>query len=593
MTEPTNPNLVDEQRLRSLIDQLSDQMCQAVDGRFDFAVRIEVQDETIEKLQMLINFVLDAARRSLTEIEAKAHALEAKTLTLSSVNMKLEREITERLAAEAELLRSERELVEMTDELVRQKAQLVDEISQRMGAEATARDDAMHDSLTGLSNRAVLLEQIESCLHRTKREKGFFFALLYLDFDRFKLVNDSLGHEVGDKLLISIADRLQGSLRAGDTTSRVDQELDPENDNLAVRLGGDEFVILLDGIKNVADASLVADRLQKLLEAPHKIGSHEVTSTASIGIVTSDFGYNSADEMLRDADTAMYSAKAAGKAQHKVFDKTMHEQAINRLQLEIDLRTALQKEQFRLLYQPIVELETGQIIGFEALIRWEHPTRGLISPIDFIPVAEETGLIVPIGGWVLLEATQQLKKWQTQFPRKKPLSMNVNISKRQLIQPDLVNTIQNVLRSFDIPAYTLKLEVTESAIMSDMEQLTPILQSLRSLGLHLCIDDFGTGHSSLSCLHMFAIDILKIDRYFLETMGEGREYAAVMQAIVTLAHNLGMDVVAEGVETADQVALLQSLGTDHAQGYFFARPIKPEEIEALLQKSSSLAMSAA
>lgn len=500
-------------------------------------------------------------------------------------------DITNRIRAEAQREELHRELQTNTDQLERQKAQLVDEIAQRMVAEYTARHDATHDTLTGLSNRAMLMERIEESIMRSKGGSSYKFALLFLDFDRFKLVNDSLGHEVGDQLLISIAARLKENLRADDLAQTLDES--QQERNIPTRLGGDEFVVVLDHISNVNDAIHVADRLQKALEEPHKLGAHEVTSTASIGIVISDSAYNSADEMLRDADTAMYKAKAAGKAQHKVFDKTMHDQATDRLQLENDLRTALQKEQFRILYQPIVELESGQIIGFEALIRWEHPTRGLISPIDFIPVAEETGLIVPIGGWVLLKATQQLKKWQTMFPRKNPLSMNVNISKRQLTQPDLVNTIQNVLRSIDIPAYTLKLEITESAIMSDMEQLTPILHSLRNLGLHLCIDDFGTGQSSLSCLHMFAIDVLKIDRYFLKTMGESREYAAVTHAIVTLAHNLGMDVVAEGVETADQVAQLQALETDHAQGYFFARPIKPEEIEALLQNSSSLAMSAA
>ena len=824
MTEPPNPNLVDEQQLRSLIDQLSDQLCYAVDGRFDFTVRTEGHDETIEKLQMLLNFVLDAARRSLMEIEAKADALEAKTQTLSAVNLELEKEITERqhiqtvlqkteahtsailqaaadaivtiddqgsittfnraaeemfgysasdivgrnvsllapspyreehdnylqrylrtgqariiglerevdalrrdgstfpmalrvtemnhngqrgfiaivqditerkqlrselellarfpaenpspvvrvagdgrviyanavsgpvleawgtspggylpqpwpetiaqvlrsgqnraieirsgerfitftlapvveagyvnffgqditerVEFEAELRRSERQLQEQAEELERQKAQLVDEVAQRMGAEAQARHDAMHDSLTGLSNRAVLLDRIERCIQRTKREKGFVFALLFLDFDRFKIINDSLGHEVGDQLLISIADRLQENLRAGDTASRVDQEPDPVNGNLSVRLGGDEFVILLDGIKNVADATLVAERLQKSLEAPHKIGSHEVTSTASIGIVTSDLDYDSADEMLRDADTAMYKAKAAGRARHQLFDRAMHDEAVVRLELESDLRHALQDEQFRLEYQPIIDLRTGLAVGLEALIRWDHPKRGVISPLDFIPVAEEIGLIVPIGGWVLLEACQQLKQWQEQFSRESPLCMNVNISKRQLTQTDLVKTIQNVLTTTRIEPHTLKLEITESAIMDNLDDLNPVLQRLRACGVFLCLDDFGTGHSSLSCLHEFSIDVLKIDRAFLDNMKENREYAAVTQAIVTLAQNLGMDVVAEGVETPEQVAQLQALETDYAQGYYFARPLRPEDATVFLQNQRPLAKSA-
>ena len=461
-----------------------------------------------------------------------------------------------------------------------------------MSAEAQARHDAMHDSLTGLSNRAVLLDRIEQCLRRTKREKDFVFALLFLDFDRFKIINDSLGHEVGDQLLISMADRLKGSLRIGDTTSRVDQEPDAENDNLSVRLGGDEFVILLNGIKNVQDATLVAERIQKSLETPHKIGSHEVTSTASIGIVTSDLEYDSADDMLRDADTAMYRAKAAGRARHQVFDRAMHNEAVVRLELESDLRHALQDEQFRLVYQPIIDLRTGLAAGFEALIRWDHPERGVISPVDFIPIAEETGLIVPIGDWVLLKACQQLKQWQEQFPSDPPLSMNVNISKRQLTQSDLIETIEHVLTTTRIEPRTLNLEITETAIMDSLDEFNPVLQPLRACGVFLCIDDFGTGHSSLSCLHEFPIDVLKIDRAFLDNIKEDREYVAVTQAIVTLAQNLGMGVVAEGVETPEQVAMLQALEADYAQGYYFARPLRPDDAAAFLQNQDPLAKSA-
>ena len=824
MTEPPNPNPVGEQQLRALIDQLADQMCQAVDGRFDFTVRIEGQDETIEKLQMLINFVLDAARRSVAQIEAKANDLDAKTHTLSAVNLTLEKEITERRYAqialekretetrailqsaadaiiaidergtitafnraaeemfgylsseilgqnistlapsphreehddhlrrylktgqsrilgferevegvrkdgstfpialratemihdgrrsfigivqditerkrlqaelealakfpaenpdpvmrvakggrvlyanavsgpvleawgtssggylpqpwpntiaqvlgsgqsqtvevrsgetfltfmlapvveagyvnffgqditervkvEVELRESERQLLANTKELEQQKAHLVDEIAQRMGAEAQARHDAMHDTLTGLSNRAVLLDRINQCLQRTAAEDDYEFALLFLDFDRFKIINGSLGHEVGDQLLISIADRLRKGLRSSDTAARTDDTTGGESENVSARLGGDEFVILLDGISAVADATLVAERLHNLLEAPHKLGSHEVTSTVSIGIVTSDIGYDSADEMLRDADTAMYGAKAAGRAQHKLFDRAMHDQAVDRLELESNLRGALQNEEFRLVYQPIIDLRTGLAIGFEALIRWDHPERGVISPMDFIPVAEETGLIVPIGGWVLLEACQQLKKWQEQFSDRTPLSMNVNISKRQLTKQDLVETTQHVLSSTKIEPRTLKLEITESTIMENLEDLNPILQRLRACGVFLCIDDFGTGHSSLSCLHEFAIDVLKIDRAFLDNMREERQYAAVTHAIVTLAQNLGMDVVAEGVETPEQVAQLQALDADYAQGYHFARPLSVEDAVTFLQNEGPLAKSA-
>ena len=461
----------------------------------------------------------------------------------------------------------------------RASLELESAMSQLKAAMSELEVAATTDKLTGLPNRAILMKRLEEVMKRSNRD-GSRFAILFLDFDRFKLVNDGLGHNVGDQLLMSIAERLKDILRAGDSAARVDAD---DNDNLSARLGGDEFVILLDRIKDVQDATLVAKRLQQSLEAPHKLGRHEVTATVSIGIVTSELEYDSADEMLRDADTAMYRAKAAGRARHQVFDRAMHDEAVIRLELENDLRHALQHQQFRLVYQPIIDLRTGLAIGFEALIRWDHPERGVISPIDFIPVAEETGLIVPIGGWVLLEACQQLKQWQEQFPWESPLCMNVNISKRQLTQTDLVKTLQNVLRTTRIEPHTLKLEITETAIMDNLNEFNPVLQRIRTCGVYLCIDDFGTGHSSLSCLHEFSIDVLKIDRSFLINMKENRAYAAVTQAIVTLAQNLGMDVVAEGVETPQQVAQLQALEADYAQGYYFAKPLPPEEAAAFLQ----------
>ena len=475
--------------------------------------------------------------------------------------------------------RVEKELVKALEQEKRAAHELESTMSQLKAAMSELEVAASTDKLTGLPNRAILMERLQQVMKRSNRD-GSRFAILFLDFDRFKLVNDGLGHNVGDQLLMSIAERLKENLRAGDSAARVDAD---DSDNLSARLGGDEFVILLDRIKDVQDATLVAERIQKSLEAPHKIGRYEVTSTASIGIVTSELEYDSADEMLRDADIAMYRAKAAGGARHQVFDRAMHHEAVIRLELESDLRHALQHEQFRLVYQPIIDLRTSLAVGFEALIRWDHPERGVISPIDFIPMAEETGLIVPIGGWVLLEACQQLKQWQEQFPRESPLCMNVNISKRQLIQTDLVKTLQNVLRTTRIEPHTLKLEITETAIMDNLNEFNPVLQRVRACGVYLCIDDFGTGHSSLSCLHEFSIDVLKIDRSFLINMKENRAYAAVTQAIVTLAQNLGMDVVAEGVETPQQVAQLQALEADYAQGYYFAKPLPPEEAAAYLQ----------
>ena len=484
--------------------------------------------------------------------------------------------------------RVEKELVKALEQEKRAAHELESTMSQLKAAMSELEVAASTDKLTGLPNRAILMERLQQVMKRSNRD-GSRFAILFLDFDRFKLVNDGLGHNVGDQLLMSIAERLKENLRAGDSAARVDAD---DSDNLSARLGGDEFVILLDRIKDVQDATLVAERIQKSLEAPHKIGRYEVTSTASIGIVTSELEYDSADEMLRDADIAMYRAKAAGGARHQVFDRAMHHEAVIRLELESDLRHALQHEQFRLVYQPIIDLRTSLAVGFEALIRWDHPERGVISPMDFIPVAEETGLIVPIGGWVLLEACQQLKQWQDQFSSNPPLSMNVNISKRQLTQSELIETIEHVLTTTRIEPRTLNLEITETAIMDSLDEFNPVLQPLRACGVFLCIDDFGTGHSSLSCLHEFPIDVLKIDRAFLDNIKEDREYVAVTQAIVTLAQNLGMGVVAEGVETPEQVAMLQALDADYAQGFYFAKPLRPEDAAAFLQNQRPLARSA-
>ena len=519
------------------------------------------------------------------------HMAEALQQTTASRNELLE-EAQSRKQVEEDLRDNTAKLVGALEGEKRATLELEATMSQLHAAMSELEVAATTDKLTGLPNRAILMERLQQVMKRSNRD-GSQFAILFLDFDRFKLVNDGLGHNVGDQLLISIAQRLKENLRAGDSTAWIGADEDGDVGGiLPARLGGDEFVILLDRIKDVQDATVVAERLQESLDAPHKIGHYEITSTASIGIVTSDSGYDSADEMLRDADTAMYRAKAAGKARHQLFDQAMHDDAVDRLELEHDLRHALQNEQFRLVYQPIIDLKTGNISGLEALIRWDHPKRGVISPLDFIPVAEETGLIVPIGGWVLLEACQQLKQWQEQFSSEPPLSINVNISKRQLTQSDLIKTIQNVLTTTMIEPHTLKLEITETVIMDNLDELNPVLQRLRACGVFLCIDDFGTGHSSLSCLHEFSIDVLKIDRAFVDNMKDNREYAAVAQAIITLAQNLGMGVVAEGVETLQQVAQLQTLETDYAQGYYFARPLRPEDAVAFLQNQDPLAKSA-
>ncbi|MCH8342770.1 MAG: EAL domain-containing protein [Planctomycetes bacterium] len=439
------------------------------------------------------------------------------------------------------------------------------------------RHDALHDSLTGLSNRALLNDRIEQCIERAKRHRDYRFALLFLDLDRFKVINDSLGHTVGDQLLVAIAKRFDACLRSTDTLARPDREV-------LARLGGDEFVILLEDLRDDTDASRVAERILAELSPAFQLAGHEITASASIGIALSGTDYDRADYMLRDADTAMYHAKAAGRSRYQVFDKPMHERAVKHLQLESDLRRALERQQFELHYQPIVSLKTARITGFEALIRWNHPKRGLVSPADFIPLAEETGLIVPIGRWVLHEACRQLRAWQEHCPPDQSLSININISKRQVSEGNLARDVTKVLRRTGIDSRCLKLEITETVIMENPDSIMAVLGELKELGVELHMDDFGTGSSSLTHLHHFPLDVLKIDRAFLENLQGNLQYAAVVHAVVTLAHNLNMEVTAEGIETSEQLAQILALDCDYGQGFLFSKPLGAAEAEAVIGK---------
>jgi len=448
------------------------------------------------------------------------------------------------------------------------------------------RSAALHDKLTRLPNRALLTERLTRAIGRSQKDPQYKFAVLFLDFDRFKIINDSLGHEVGDLLLISIAERLTANLRKNDTASHRSQG------HLAARLGGDEFVVLLDDIRETSDATVVAECLQTALSVSHPIRGHNVISTASIGIVNGDCTYDRAEDIIRDADIAMYHAKNAGRARHVVFDERMHQDAVDRLQLEEDLRGALDNQEFSLAYQPIVDLESGRLTGFEALLRWQHPRRGNVPPDQFIPLSEEIGLIVPLGAWVVREAATQLKRWHDELPQDPPLEMNINLSPRQLSQNDLIETIRRIIEETGVSPESLKLEVTESAMMESPERVTCLLHELKELGVKLCMDDFGTGYSSLSCLHQFPIDVLKIDRTFIINTDNNREYAAVIHAIITLAHTLKMTVVGEGVETGGQLAQLQALECDAAQGNFFARPLSAAAAETYLKGPQGLAKSA-
>lgn len=442
------------------------------------------------------------------------------------------------------------------------------------------------DSLTELVNRQWFCSSLARCVDRARQFDDYLFALLFLDLDRFKIVNDSLGHAAGDQLLVTIAKRLGKCLRhSGRRPNRSEGDL-------IGRMGGDEFAIILDDIQTPDAASKVADRIRRELAKPYVLSGIEMSVSVSVGIRLGDKSTPSAEELLRDSDTAMYSAKAAGRARYMVFDQQMHDAAVRRLQLEHDLRRAMEHDQLAVHYQPIISLETGLLVGFEALLRWFHPEMGTVPPSDFIPIAEETGLIVPIGQWVLEQACGQLRQWLNRFPDRTDLSMNVNVSRRQITQPDICDVVEQVVKSSEIDPRQLSLEVTENVIMASMDVIVPILERLKGLNVELAMDDFGTGHSSLSSLHEFPIDVLKIDRAFIRNMGLNVEFAAITQAVVTLAHNLNMRVIAEGVEKTEQLAQLQALECDYAQGFLIAKPASAEIAEAALAGTGPLACSA-
>jgi diguanylate cyclase (GGDEF)-like protein len=414
------------------------------------------------------------------------------------------------------------------------------------------------------------MDHLKLSIARARRNQSQRFAVLYLDLDRFKVINDSLGHTIGDQLLVGIADRLKDNLRPGDTVAR---------------LGGDEFVILIEDIAEDTEAVQVAERIQQQLSAPFTLSGREVFTTVSLGIAPSDTGYERAEDILRDADTAMYRAKSAGKARYEIFDRAMHARAINLLQMETDMRRALERDEFLIHYQPIVALDNFRLRGFEALVRWQHPERGFISPMDFIPIAEETGLIVPLGELVMREACAQMQRWQAMFPVDPPLYVAVNLSSKQFSQSTLIDKVADILKETGVNPSSVKLEITESLVMENIDTATDMLRQLRALGIKLAIDDFGTGYSSLSYLHRFPIDTLKIDRSFVTRMSENNENTEIVRTIVVLAQNLGMDVVAEGVETNEQLVLLQKLGCENGQGYFFSKPVAAEGAERIIAET--------
>jgi PAS domain S-box-containing protein len=462
------------------------------------------------------------------------------------------------------------------------------DITDRKRAEERLAHNAVHDGLTNLPNRLLFLDRLARSIGQSRRHADFKFAVLFIDIDGFKVFNESLGHSVGDALLVQIAQRLAACLRRADTISRPQPGQEAKSaygDSTLARPGGDEFVVLVEELRDPSDAVRVAERIQEKLSIPFNIEGHEIVITASIGIVVGNNASPAAEDLLRDAEIAMYRAKHAGKARCEVFDNAMHAGALKRLKLETDMRKALEQGEFLVYYQPIVSMQNGQIVGFEALSRWHRPS-GIVMPSDFIPVADETGLIVSINRQLLIEACNRLGCWHKLFPSNPPLSLSVNVSSKQFTQADLAAQIGQVLRQSGTDPSCVDLEITETIAMADAERSNTVLSQLKALGVHLDIDDFGTGYSSLGRLQSFPVDKLKIDRFFVSRLDSNPENHEIVRAIITLAHNLGLKVVAEGVETRLQFDVLRELGCELAQGYLFSKPVDERTIEKLLSKGS-------
>ncbi len=422
---------------------------------------------------------------------------------------------------------------------------------------------AFHDPLTKLPNRTFFLNKLNEEIQRSQNNPNYEFAVLFLDGDRFKIINDSLGHMIGDKLLIEVAKRLQSCISPEATLAR---------------LGGDEFTILIENITNISTAEILAQRIHHTISQPFHLGDNQLFINFSIGICLGN-SYTNPEEVVRNADIAMYKAKALGKGLYKVFDSTMYAQTLALLKLETQLRQAILQESLQVYYQPIFNLKTNEIISFEALVRWIHPEHGFIPPVDFIPLAEDTGLIVPLGILVLRKACQQLKTWQEQNFVNDEITMSVNLSAKQFSQPDLINQIDRILEITNLDSKYLKLEITESAIMDNPENTTVLLKELRQRNMELSIDDFGTGYSSLSYLHRFPVSTLKIDRSFVNELETDQEKRQIVNAIITLAHALNINIVAEGIETIEQQDILTELGCQSGQGYLFSRPLSHDQME--------------
>jgi diguanylate cyclase (GGDEF)-like protein len=438
------------------------------------------------------------------------------------------------------------------------------EITERKRAEEQLSHDALHDWLTGLPNRMLFTDRLGQAIEYTQRRPDYPFSVLFLDLDQFKIINDSLGHKIGDELLIEVSKRLLKCLRSSDTVAR---------------LGGDEFVILLENTDGENSATYVTERILREFEMPFRLEEQDIFMTVSIGIVLNVLGYNNPDEVLKDADLAMYRAKELGKAQSVVFSQNLRVRAVNRLEMENELRQALANKEFELYYQPIIAIGTNHIMGLEALIRWRHPKRGLLPPVEFIPLAEESGLIIPIGKWVLNEACRQLKNWQDVFSNWRHIILHVNVSGKQLSQPDFVDVVLDAVQTNGLNPRDLKLEITESVLIENYDAANKAFEELKNLGIQLGIDDFGTGYSSLGYLQHFPVQTIKIDKSFISEVGKGGKETDIIRAMIVMAKDLGMDTVAEGVETKEQYDELERLMCPYGQGFLLSKPLDAVSVE--------------
>lgn len=476
----------------------------------------------------------------------------------------------------AKLLRksliAEQELRLRTEELEKANELLTRENSERRRAEEQLQHQAFYDSLTNLPNRTLFMDRLNNSLQRKKRHPDYVFAVLFLDVDRFKIINDALGHLIGDKLLVLLAQRLKKSVRSLDTVARF---------------GGDEFAILLEDVQETRDVDYLADRINEEMRLPFQVLGREIFASFSIGIVLSSTGdYSRTEDLMRDADIAMYNAKSRGRACHSIFDAAMHAQAKTALWLETDLRKALDNDELVIHYQPIISVDDNRIFGFEALVRWQHPSRGIIFPLDFITVAEETGLIVPIGDWVIREACRQMRRWQEQFPAYRHLTVSVNVSGKLFSQPDFYDIIEGILRETGLEPSCLRLEIVERMLIDNPEPAAALLRRLKDLNVRFDVDDFGTGYSALNYLRQFPINGLKIDRSFINALTFDRGNVEIVKTIVALAQALNLEVIAEGIETTEQMEIFRTMKGGYAQGFFLFEPLDAKAAGELLSSET-------